>query len=260
MGLRSFSRKPGIEVALEPEAPLRTTFSVLVVSIPKSGTVYMNAMFRDGLELQNYTLSNRYFPEDQIYLDAMSEFQRGGYIASAHIDASQSNLQILAAFVPKWVVHFRDPRSVLLSWVHHVERLCQDGRFTDLLRVTPVPPRDLHAWSFEHRVDWHIEHFMPAVIEWMTAWLAAAEQMPDRILVTEFSALKETDADLLLKMLGFLGIDPTKYQHRPPVKTIASHFRTGTYDEWRQVFTTEQVEKASAMIPEGMKSRFGWPL
>lgn len=251
-------QKPDVQIALQPETPPRTPFSVLVVSIPKSGTVYMNAMFRDGLELKNYVLSNRYFPEDQIYLDAMAQFQLGGYIASTHINASQSNLQILTSFVPKWVVHFRDPRSVLLSWVHHVDRLCQEGRFTDLLRVTPVPPRDLHAWSFESRVDWHIEHFMPAVIEWMTAWLAAAEQMPDRILVTEFAALKETEAELMFKILDFLGIDPAVYQHRSPVKNIASHFRTGTYDEWREVFTTEQVEKISAMIPIGILSRFGW--
>lgn len=153
----------------------------------------MNAMLRDGLGLENFIVSNRYFPVDQLNLDAMPEFAKGGYVASAHIDASPENLQILDEFVPRWMVHFRDPRSVLLSWVHHIERLAGEQRYVDMLRVCPVPPRELHDWSFERRIDWHLDNFLPRVISWMIDWLDAAKRLKDRVLITEFSALRERE-------------------------------------------------------------------
>lgn len=233
--------------------------SVLIVTIPKSGTVYMNAMFREGLRLENFHVSNRYFPVDQLNLDVMPEFQKGGYFASAHIDASAPNLQILEQFVPKWVLHFRDPRSVTLSWVHHIEKLAGEGRFVDMLRVCPAPPPEMHNKSFEYRVDWHLDNFLPHVTRWMTDWLDAAERIPTRILVTEFASLKEREEEHSARILDFLNINRESYTHRPPEKKISAHFRLGLYDEWRTAFTPAQVTRSSNAIPDRLITRFSWP-
>ncbi|MFZ5781001.1 MAG: sulfotransferase domain-containing protein [Pseudomonadota bacterium] len=254
----SAARNPDVVPAPPAEKP-RQTFSVLIVTIPKSGTVYMNTMFREGLGLDNCILSNRYFPEDQLRLEAMPEFAKGGYFASAHIDASAQNLQLLDEFVPKWIVHFRDPRSVLLSWLHHVERLTKEGKHVELLRLCPAPPRELHGWTFERRIDWHIDHFLPHVVQWMTNWLDVCARWPGRILVTEFASLKEHEDEHSARILEFLEIDRSLYVHRSPEKAMDVHFRTGTYDEWRQVFTSQQVKRASEMIPDRLSKRFGWP-
>jgi hypothetical protein len=254
----SAAPQPDVAPAPPVEKP-RQAFSVLIVTIPKSGTVYMNTMFREGLGLDNYILSNRYFPEDQLRIEAMPEFAKGGYFASAHIDASAQNLQLLDEFVPRWIVHFRDPRSVLLSWLHHVERLAREGKHVELLRLCPAPPRELHGWTFERRIDWHIDNFLPHVIRWMTSWLDVCARSPGRILVTEFASLKEREDEHSTRILEFLGIDRSIYVHRPPGKAIDVHFRTGTYDEWRQVFTPDQVRRASELIPAPLSDRFGWP-
>jgi len=68
----------------DPAVPKRK--SMLVISVPKSGTVFMNTMFRKGLSLQNYIASNQYFPDDQINLDVMPAFGKGGHYATAHIN------------------------------------------------------------------------------------------------------------------------------------------------------------------------------
>ena len=233
--------------------------SILIVTIPKSGTVYLKKMFENGLGLVPYIMSNQYFPRDQLCFDAMDRFTRGGLLVSAHTDPSAENLQVLDAFVPKWVVHFRDPRSVLLSWVHHVARLANESRSTDLLRVTPAPPRALHAWTFEKRVDWHIDNFLPAVNQWMLDWLTVASQMPQRILITEFATLKEREQDHAGMILDFFGIDRSCYRHRPPEKNVELHFRTGNYHEWRNAFTPSQVKRVKGMIPPLLFDRFNWP-
>lgn len=232
--------------------------SILIVSIPKSGTVYLQKMFTKGLGLVPCIMSNQYFPRDQLHLDAMRKFAQGGVYVSAHIDPSAENLQVLNDFVPKWVVHFRDPRSVLLSWVHHVTRYADEGRFFELLRVTPAPPRDLHAWAFEKRVDWHVDNFLPAVNQWMLDWLCVASQMPQRILITEFAALKEREQDHAGMILDFLRIDRSCYRHRPPEKTMGAHFRTGRYDEWRDALMPSQLKRVNGMISPILFDRFNW--
>ena len=229
-----------------------------MITIPKSGTVYMSAMFRQSLGIGSCSISSGYFPSDLLYVDAMSTFWNGGYYASSHADASPHNLQLLDAFVPRWIVHVRDPRSVVLSWVHHVERLAQEGRFVLLFNVCPVPPPELHAYSFERRVDWHIDNFLPYVLKWMVDWIDAAESRPDRIMLTEFAALKEDEQGYSRSVLDFVGTESGMYQHSPPEKTMRSHFRTGTYDEWRRSFTSRQIEAISSAIPRRLLDRFGW--
>jgi len=258
--IRRLARFAGTRLVRFAETDFRPKpSSILIVSIPKSGTVYLRKMFENGFGLVPYVISNKYFPRGQLSLDAMDKFARGGLIVSAHIDPSAENLQVLDAFVPKWVVHFRDPRSVLLSWVHHVAHLANEARFTELLQVTPAPPRELHAWGFEKRVDWHLDNFLPAVNQWMLDWLTVASQMPQRILITEFATLKEREQDHAEMILDFFGIDRSSYRHRPSKKTMEVHFRTGNYDEWRDAFTPSQVKRVNGMIPPLLFDRFNWP-
>lgn len=241
--------------------PARATIpSVLVISIPKSGTIYMNQFLRQSLGLQNYVLSNQFFPDDQMRLEALPEFQSGGYMTSAHIDPSPMNLQLLDAFIPKWIVHFRDPRSVLLSWVHHVERLASEERDVELFRVLPVPPQALHGWTFERRIDWHIENFFPAVIDWMQRWVDVSAEMSDRILVTEYAELRRDDDAYARTVMDFLGIPSAAYSHAAPEKTMGSHFRTGRQDEWRDVLTSPQLDAVNRAIPAKLAERFAWPV
>ena len=109
--------------------------SILVVTIPKSGTVFTNQMLSRGLSLEPTSVSFGYFPHYLVDIPKLVSFIEGGQVASAHFDASPVNLQSLTAFVKKWVVHIRDPRSVTLSWVHHMNRLYSerhDGKFHHL--------------------------------------------------------------------------------------------------------------------------------
>jgi DNA-binding transcriptional LysR family regulator len=46
----------------------------------------------------------------------------GGYVAQSHLAPSLENLQILQHYRLKTVLHLRDPRQALLSWVHHIAR------------------------------------------------------------------------------------------------------------------------------------------
>ena len=236
-----------------PENP-----SMLLVSIPKSGTVYLNKVFVETLGLKNFICSNQYFPEDQLNFDLMLEFSRGGYFSSVHIDPSPANLQLLNVHVPRWVVHLRDPRSVLVSLTHHMQRLFNEGRHRDLLRLAPSPPAEYYSASFSDRIDWGIEYFLPPTIEWILEWLAVADEAPERVRLTEYRNLVENEADLLDQISSFVGVFRRGAPWQFPERTMDAHFRTGRTDEWRDVLNARQLAACSATIPGGLKARFNW--
>lgn len=242
-------------------APVKAPTSALLISIPKSGTVFLHNTLASLCSLKSMIISNQYFPEDQIRLDEIQQFARGSHIASTHLDPNPANLQLLDAYVPRWHVHFRDPRSVVLSWTHHLFRLRQEGREVEWLRVVPSPPPNYGARGFAEQVDWQIEHFLPSVIAWMEAWVPIADRHPDRILLTEFKDLVADGEGFARRIATFLDLPLAEAAHRPIEKTMdRAHFRTGTLDEWQTAFTPAQIERINVRIPAGLAERFGWTL
>src|SRR5262249_39241726 len=128
---------------LEVKEGLPALPSILFTSIPKSGTVFTGQMLARGLGLELVRLTAGSFPRYLFDLPRLVQFCAGGMIATEHFDASPENLQLLEAFVDRWVVHIRDPRSVLLSWVHNLDRLHRERHNAPyhLLYVCPTPPK-----------------------------------------------------------------------------------------------------------------------
>jgi hypothetical protein len=236
--------------------------SILVVTIPKSGTVFTNLMLSRGLSLEPVSVSFGYFPHYLVDIPKLPSFIEGGSVASAHFDPSPVNLQSLTYFVKKWVVHVRDPRSVTLSWVHHMNRLHSersDCRYEHLF-VYPTPPQAYYGWPFCRQVDWNIEHFLPNVAAWTRSWLAVCDTRRYDILLTSFSELARDELSYIHKILDFYAI-PRGLFRRPHIEKSlhGSHFRAGLEDEWLTAFSRDQTAKATAMTGEDLIERFGWP-
>jgi len=253
---RSFFGMPSFWTRPTPTLP-----SILVVTIPKSGTVFTNQMLSRGLSLEAASVSSGYFPHYLIDIPKLLLFVAGGKVASAHFDASPVNLQSLTAFVKKWVVHIRDPRSVTLSWVHHMNRLYgerDNGKYHHLF-VYPAPPVSYFGWPFCQQVDWTIEHFLPSAAAWTRLWLTVYHSRQYEILLTSFSELARDELGFIHKILDFYEI-PRSLFCRPVIEktVLGSHFRAGLEDEWMTAFTTGQIAKANSHIGRDLIERFGW--
>jgi hypothetical protein len=234
--------------------------SLLVISAPKSGTVYLNTVFQRSLGLRNVGLCNGYYPRDYVSIDRLHRFATdGNQVASSHLDPNPTNLHMLTTLLPRWVVHVRDPRACLLSWVHHVRRLQKEGRHMDLLRVTPTPPASVLNGTLTDCIDWHIDRFYRPLIAWIEAWVEVASASPNRVMLTEYAALHDDEEALCREIAAFVGYPPSSYRHRAAARTMATHFRSGELHEWQHVFTRDQIRRTTAMLRPELCQRFDWP-
>jgi len=253
-------RGQGQAEAREPDHSLP---SILFTSIPKSGTVLTQQMLARGLGLEPIALSVGAFPRYSLDPQKLDRFRQGGMVGVEHLDASPENLQILAPFVDRWVVHIRDPRSVLLSWVHHLNRLHAERHFApyELLYVCPAPPEEFFGYSFSEQVDWNIHHFLPNVLSWTRTWVETHDSGRHKILMTTFSDILAGEEDFIFKILDFYDIPRALFRRPDTEQTIhGSHFRAGRADEWRDSFTPDQIAQTTRMVGDDLLRRFGWPL
>ena len=246
---------------LEVKEGLPALPSILFTSIPKSGTVFTGQMLSRGLGLELVPLTVGSFPRYLFDLPRLVQFSGGGMIATEHFDASPENLQLLDVFVDRWVVHIRDPRSVLLSWVHNLDRLYQDQQTAPhhLLYVCPTPPEPYFGFSFSDKVDWNIEHFLPNVLNWTKTWIEAHDSGRHNILLTTISEITAGEDDFLFKILDFYGISRELFRRPEIEKDDDLHFRVGQEEEWQVRFTPGQLARTRDMIDSELLERFGWP-
>ena len=247
---------------LEVKEGLPALPSILFTSIPKSGTVFTGQMLARGLGLELVRLTAGSFPRYLFDLPRRVQFCAGGMIATEHFDASPENLQLLEAFVDRWVVHIRDPRSVLLSWVHNLDRLHRERHNAPyhLLYVCPTPPKHYFSLSLSQKVDWNIEHFLPNVLSWTKTWVEIHDAGHHNILLTTFSDIVSSEDEFLFRILDFYEISRDRFS-RPVIESNDDlHFRVGREDEWRDWFTPMQLAQIRVMIDGPLTERFGWPL
>ncbi len=113
---------------------------IFIITLPKSGSVFVQVAIQQTTGLAPMLPSHGYFPEDMLNVESMIKFTQGGHVAQSHCDPSQLNLRILNFFGIDWVLHLRDPRGALLSWTHHIERPDIRHKPSGHLRITPALP------------------------------------------------------------------------------------------------------------------------
>lgn len=226
--------------------------SVFIAALPKSGGRFLRDTLLLGLGYTPKTCSCELFPGDVLNWQRLPDFSAGGYVAHHHIPASATNLWLLKRFDIKPIVHFRDPRAAVYSWMHHiVAAKCPD----DLPPANAYgPPSEYYQQTQTWRIDWLIENRLPQVCTWIAEWVQASDD--NGFLITEYTEIPDIQS-LCQKIATHLSIKgPTQYPELPKVK--AHNFRSGDPKEWRNVFTAEQISRANTMVPKHLFERFGW--
>jgi len=224
---------------------------ILLNTLPKSGSIFLTESLRQGLNIAFKQVSLGYFPVDVADYRKLIEASPGQVISQSHLDANPTNLQLLRAYCPRMVLHLRDPRQALLSWVHHVKKYVEQGQLTQA-SVTPIPPTTLlFADNLSAAIDWHIAHHLPNILQWTEQWLLHVETKESpAVFVTYYHDLRENSQNVIARILDFYGIPAWAYTAKDIPKNEFTHFRKGQLDEWRSAFNPAQ-QKICAEMMEG---------
>ena len=156
------------------KAIARNIPSVLLVTMPKSGSVYTAARLSDELAAPLCRISLDLNPHDHVVASWAALFAKGGAVCQEHLDATGENLKALAmSGITRLQVHVRDPRQATLSWVHHIETMVGDQAYLRDL-VSPALPDDYATLTFSEKINWNIDNHLPALTNWTAQWVRAA--------------------------------------------------------------------------------------
>lgn len=239
---------------------------MLVTTMPKTGTYFISALFESGLKIESRIVSHQYFPEDVIRQPELRKLSEGNCISQDHFGASRINLTHIARHVDRVLVHLRDPRQAMLSYVHYLnDPSFRANEKATLKFIYPPLPDDFYALPLSQRLDWGIDHWLPLLVDWVQGWLkaeaeGAAAGTPLRIGFTRFEEMATDREAFIARVLDFFDIPAARF-FAPPLKAEEiKHFRRGETDEWRRALTPAQIARANRQIPPAMAERFGWPL
>ena len=232
--------------------------SILLNTMPKSASIYVMRSVQKIVGLDFMYVGNGYNLIDQISLVSARTFSSGGYVSQNHLAPSLENLQILQHFKLKMVLHLRDPRQALLSWVHHLDRITNGNDESEFLLYSArrTPPGYFES-SLSQKIEWQIENYLPDLIAWTSQWVEIADQGTIPILITHQDQLQADERAFFDTILAFYQI---KLDYTLPnlPKTDETHFRLADPAEWKRTFTPKQAARATSEIPDELRTRFGW--
>ncbi len=249
-----------LEQKLHAEAVERGEPPILLITLPKSGSVYLQQVISTLLKVPHIQISLRRFPNDYSLTESIRLFARGGAIAQTHMDASEHNLNALAAAGIRHIhVHVRDPRQATASWAHFY-RTRMSGPATHLrYLVDPHPPPGFDDLSHEQQFTWHADHFYTACLRWIAQWMATAERDPRfQITFTDQAQLQSDGLQTIRTILQPFGYVPDSIAGVPEPEPGIGHFRQGSNDEWQEVMPRPAQILMNNLLPGRMIRMFGW--
>lgn len=121
-----------------------------------------------------------------------------------------------------------------------------------------VPPAQILAQDLPGVLDWCVDIFLPQLIGFIEGWRKVTKDpgSPIDVKFLSFESFLERPDNYFDHALEFLGIDRSHFDSAAEAETV--HLRKGESEEWRQVFSGSQKERAWKAIPADMASEFGW--
>jgi hypothetical protein len=182
------------------------------------------------------------------------DYERGGASYTTHLaPRADSAGRLKRAGINKLIVHVRDPRQSILSFVHHLD-LYPDH----LVAVKRVAEKAAPDGDMAAKTEAVLGEYDKSV-KWIEGWVGLSSEF--EILFSTFEDFVTDRAAFVDRYLAFYG-GPTEYFDRDAALTDHSgtdyHFRSGKVDEWREVLPAHLAKTLTDRLPEPLMERFNW--
>jgi len=239
---------------------------LFINTLPKSASWYIRYCLCDGLRIPHGSLAGvagifYNMRIDPIMADRFVKY--GNQVVQVYIAPVTTNLIALKRFnINKLVVHVRDPRQAVISWMYHIERNISRQELQNVLLETKIPYNIYQylSLSMEQKLDTLIENFLIRFVNWIDGWVNAAEDSnwDFDIMLTRFEDMKADPKAYFQSIIKFYDIDLSYWHDENVNYNVRRNYRKGSTKEWRQILTNKQLKIANEMIPSKLFNKYGW--
>lgn len=248
----------------EVEAPTKSPdrLRVLINAIPKSASVSLNSLIASGLRALACLAPVNQFPDSKIDDSFLIRFQRWDEVFFyGHLDATQENKSAYLKHFDKIILHVRDPRQVISSWLSFIE--------AETLRSGPylylVPDNYLNLSQSEKR-ELVIKKHLPKFVHWLESWKQAKEDLGEQLLIVNYEDFVLNPESYLTRICSFLGMEDkteTMINLNTRLKSHAQkseelHYREGRTNSWKERFDDREKLTFQELIPNSLLQFFNW--
>lgn len=233
---------------------------LLINTLPKSGSMFISKTMDQHLSKSGcrfVRVSDSTAPIDFLNEERILSVKGKEVLTQEHLDASEENLALLKKYIPKFLLHVRDPRQSLISWYHHVDQVKREHE--ELWYENIRPPKGYFWWSRTKKMDWMIENFLPTQVAWLEGWKKALENQDLDIMLTRFEDMQQDPQAYFEEVYAFFGkniegLELSAFKS----KNKDLHQRKGEVNEWERVLTPRQKKRVSQLVPQELLEYYGW--
>lgn len=240
---------------------------IFMNTMPKSGSMFILDSLISILpskDIQHSHVSaNQGFPFDEIVKNRLVNTLKSKdkyHLVQEHIACSLVNTRLLESSLSQMILHIRDPRAALLSWVHHFENNLRLD-VSKLYNIEYQIPLNYAELTLADRLDYDLHNLLPCFTDWLKRWVSFYDN-PNRnikILLSTHYELKEDSELLLKKICDFYRIEGAYLDKLSKPQKGVNHFRKGLSTEFFDAFTEKQLNFANSIMDPEWFDRFNWP-
>lgn len=223
--------------------------SILLVTQGKSGSITVANIFNSGFGLPSIAYGLTHV---RVIDSWARDYARGGVCHTTHLDPGEEQVRRLRrAGIHKVMVHVRDPRQTLVSMVHHLEKYPEQ-----LVKMRGLA-KDGDTVGKKAML---VIHYYENTIRWISRWVEMEKHIAVHFstfesMVSNWDRFLDRYIDCYGGYSRFFSRQDAETRH----ESLDYHFRSGRADEWREVFSKQEADELSAMLPQHLKDRFDWP-
>lgn len=244
---------------------------LIVISLPKSGTVFIQRVFEASLGATHFRLSppggSLTYELQESVAEALKE-KDGPVLAGDHLPASENNLRLLASIgIRRIAVIVRDPRDAIVSWWHHLERedIRSHSSATAQLVQAGLMSANYYSLSIEERLSDLIERMFPAMQQWLAQWALAMDQGKGfTFLLCRYEDFVIDQRRTLAGIFKLFGRDEEIIMPERNSGKVSggidlfTHFRRGIVGSHRDETPPALLRRLNSLCAPEVFERFGW--
>jgi len=230
---------------------------------PQSASTFLYESLTNGLSYKNLsqpTLYGGIFPYKNIVTWSAEKTLAGGFVWQDNVEANEVNLLIMEQFFPKVILHFRDPRQCIYSWLQHFPNVMHEERARTLKKLIKL--RDnFFDLPIEHQIDHLIQTRLIHYVEYYKKWLEIIDHSKYKVsfLITTYEELTKNQNQVLKKVLEFYELKQELFNFPSQCPEVGKqNYRGNSLTGWEHTFSIQQRKKAGELIPSFMKKKFNW--